>query len=370
MKIGTITFHGAHNYGSMLQAYALQEYAKKLLGDYKIPCDYQIINYRSEVQKRIYQAPKTDSIKTLAKWLMYLPYKNQLDKQSQKFEAFITDHLRTTDEFSSAECLPQITSYFDVLIAGSDQIWNVRARDFDLAYLFPGCPNKKISVAASLGPLSIDWKNYQTEEYSNLLNRFSCISVRENKSLEMLREMLPENRIEVLPDPVFLLEVQAWKTIQSDMDPGKYILFYCLEPSREHIRIARLLSKKLNLPVVATKYRSKYDYVNPFIKQYDAGPCDFLSLIDHAAVVLTSSFHGTAFSLIYRKPFYVINGMEDGRIQDLLKLFGAEENDLPFGIQDIGKPSVVKNIESVIRGEQEKTRAYLTAALGLSIAFN
>ena len=368
MKIGTITFHGSHNYGSMLQAYALREYVKKLLNSFQIPCDYQIINYRSETQTNIYQTPRPGNLKNLVKWLMYLSYKKQLDTQYRKFEDFITDRLHPTEAFSHSDRLPEIASHFDVLIAGSDQIWNVRARDFDIAYLLPECPNKKISYAASLGPLSINWKNYHPEKYSNLLKNFSSVSVREEKSYEMLREILPEKHVEILPDPTFLLDEHAWRKIQSDMNPGKYILFYCLEPSKEHIRIAKLLSKKLGLPVVATKYRNKDDYFNPFIKQYDAGPCDFLSLIDHAAVVLTSSFHGTVFSLIYGKPFYVINAMEDGRIRDILKLFGAEKNNLSFGIQDVEAPLAVRNTESVIRCEKEKARAYLTAALGLSIA--
>ena len=370
MKIGTITFHGSQNYGSVLQAYALQEYVVRLINYYQILCDYQIINYRSEAQKKIYQAPKPDKAKNLVKWIMYLPYKRQLDMQYRKFEAFITDYLHPTAEFSCSDRLPEIASRFDALIAGSDQIWNVRARDFDTAYLFSACLNKKISYAASLGPLSIDWKNYHTEDYSNLLNSFSSVSVREKKSLDMLREILPKKHIEILPDPTFLLDEYAWRKIQSDMNPGKYILFYCLEPSAEHIRIAKFVSKRIGLPVVTTKYRNKYDYFNLFIKQYDAGPCDFLSLIDHAAVVLTSSFHGTVFSLIYQKPFYVINGMEDGRIRDVLKLFGAEKNNLPFGIQDIEPPLTVTNTEPVIHDEQEKARAYLITTLGLSTVDN
>lgn len=365
MKIGVITFHGSHNYGSVLQAYALQTYLTRLFAKNQIPCSYQIINYRSESQKKLYQTPKPDgSAKSLAKYLMYFPYRHQIDLQDQKFEYFIAKRLNMTEEFSSPEKLPEIASSFDVLIAGSDQIWNVRAKDFSFTYLFPGCSAKKISYAASLGPLSIDWKQYDAKSYANLLNAFASISVREKKSFEMIQETMEKKDIEILPDPTLLLPVQDWKEIQSDMNLGKYILYYCLEPSREHIRIAQLLSKKMGIPVVSTKYRNKFDYFNPFIKQYDAGPCDFLSLVDHAAVVLTSSFHGTVFSLIYGKPFYVINGMEDGRIRDILKLFGAEKNNLPFGIQSVEPPFAVKNTESVIRCEQEKARAYLTAALG------
>ena len=72
MKVGTITFHGSHNYGSMLQAYALQKYIHELLKDHDEPCENLIINYRSEVQKRIYKAPEPTDLKNLLKWLLYL----------------------------------------------------------------------------------------------------------------------------------------------------------------------------------------------------------------------------------------------------------------------------------------------------------
>ena len=76
MKVGTITFHGSHNYGSVLQAYALQEYTKKLLDSYHVPCEYQILNYRSKLQKDLYSAPGFDSLVNILKTLMYIPYKN------------------------------------------------------------------------------------------------------------------------------------------------------------------------------------------------------------------------------------------------------------------------------------------------------
>ena len=85
MKVGTITFHGSHNYGSVLQAYALQEYTKKLLDSYHVPCEYQILNYRSKLQKDLYSAPGFDSLVNILKTLMYIPYKKQLDIQHRKF---------------------------------------------------------------------------------------------------------------------------------------------------------------------------------------------------------------------------------------------------------------------------------------------
>ena len=365
MKVGTITFHGSHNYGSMLQAYALQKYIHELLKDHDDPCENLIINYRSEVQKRIYKAPEPTDLKNLLKWLLYLPYRKQLKIQEEKFEAFITDHLSVTEEFSSETRLPEIASAFDLLIAGSDQIWNVRARDFDFTYLLPGCSSKKISYAVSLGPLSIDWKQYNTAKLVNLLKSFSTISVRERKSLEMLHEIFSDNQAELMPDPVFLLPAEEWREIQSDMNPGKYILFYCLEPTPEQIRIAKMFSRTLNLPVVSTAYRNKYDYFNPFNKQYDAGPCDFLSLVDHASLVLTSSFHGTAFSIIYNKPFFVMNGMEDGRIRDLMYKFRAKKNLISPGLKKAAMPPSIGNPIPVTEKERIRAKEFLLNAFNI-----
>ena len=142
-------------------------------------------------------------------------------------------------------------------------------------------------------------------------------------------------------------------------------MFYCLEPKAEHLKIAEVLSQKTGLPVVATKYRGKADYFNHFIKLYNAGPCDFISLIDHAAMVLTSSFHGTAFSLLFQKPFYVVDGVSDGRICGLLSMSGTTGNNLVSGIQEINKKPLAAGDSLFLDRERTRSRQYLIDALGL-----
>ena len=114
-----------------------------------------------------------------------------------------------------------------------------------------------------------------------------------------------------------------------------------------------------------TGYRNKNDWMNPFVKLYDAGPGDFLSLVDRAALVLTSSFHGTAFSLIFGKPFLAIDGMADARIRDFLTLFGAESNSIAADAGTLSVPSVIEDAETVICRERAKAQAYLEEAFGL-----
>ncbi len=364
MKIGTMTFFGSHNYGSVLQAYALQQFVVDLFQKHHCPCEYRIIGYRSAAQKALYIPPKADSSKNFVKRLMYLPYKRKIDRQHQKFERFIEDRLFVTESFSDPSMLAKIADEYDVLLAGSDQIWNIRAKDFSYAYLFENCGGNKIAYAASLGPLSIDWSRYDLERYADLLRAFSFISVRETQSRDALSAFMEGDRIALMPDPVFLVSAEAWRKLRGDAYPGRYILFYALEPSKAQIRLVKRVSKQLDLPVVITGYRGKNDWMNSFVKQYDAGPCDFLALLDQAALVLTTSFHGTAFSLIFGKPFLTIDGMADARIRDLLKAFGAERNSIPAETGELAIPPVILDVQTVICRERARAQAYLEKAFG------
>ncbi len=367
MKIAVITFHGAHNYGSMLQTYALQTYVEGLAEATGKDCKYDVLNFRTNLQKNLYNVLNFKSVKGLVKSAMALPYYGKLKKQHSKFEKFLATELNTTYEVSSLDELRALASNYDVVISGSDQIWNVRATDFNFAYLLDGVKCKKISYAASLGPLDIDWSKYDSERYKKLLSDYDAVSVREEKSKSMVDTLLGDVGCQIHIDPTLLLSKEQWQDLQSDMGnkKGKYILFYCLEPNKNHIRIAQLLSKKMGIPVIATKYRGKADYFNPFVKQYNAGPKDFLSLVDNAQAVITSSFHGTVFSLIYGKPFVCIDGLKDGRISSLLKLVGAESNAVSQDIDDVQIPEIpdVESVISAIQKERERSREYLNKNL-------
>lgn len=373
MKIGTITFHGAYNYGSVLQAYALQEFIVKLGRETETPIDYKIINYRPQCQKELYwQAEPPFSVKTAVKRLMRMPYKNQLAKQAEAYEGFLADRLNLTEELSERE-INRYADEFDFYISGSDQVFNVRSLDFTYHNLldFTESPNK-LSYAASFGPLMINWDEYDKEKYIGYLRKFRTLSMREERSKKIADELLGNGESEVHIDPTLLLDAEDWRKIESgrNYNKGKYIFIYCLEPTKKHMRIAKMLSKALDLPIVCTGYRCKHDYFNSFVKLYDSGPADFLSLIDNAELVLTSSFHGTAFSVIFGKPFWVIDGMADNRICNLLKLTGLEGNSIEIdNLPDFQKsrPHTSGEVDArkVLKQEQEKSREYLKKALGI-----
>lgn len=368
-RIATITFHHAHNFGSVLQTYALQKYICRLIENNHSKVDYKIINFYTKSQEELYSIFKHDiSIKSVVKNLIALRYLHKLRKKHRKFEDFINQRFNLTPRYfteSEISINPPVADYY---ISGSDQIWNVRAHDFsDVYYLNFVNEGTRISYAASFGPLGIDWNKYNEEKYRDYLRDYRAISTREFASADNVKQLIGVEP-EINLDPTFLLTIDEWREIQSSVNfnNGKYILLYCLEPTVSQINLAKKLSTHFGLPILVLRYNNKNDWFNPFVKRYDSGPCDFLSYIDNASLVLSSSFHGTAFSIIYHKPFYVFNGLEDNRISSILKKTGLESRSIndssDISMLDLNSPNS-EMIDNFINKEREKTNLFLNNAL-------
>ena len=369
-KIATITFHHAHNYGSVLQAYALQEFIKSLAEEENKELDYTIIDYYPKIQEELYSVFKSvRKPKNFIKNIIALPYSIKLKTKHKKFDEFIERYCNLSQRYINENELLKHYPNADCYISGSDQLWNVRAIDFSPAYYYNFLPDscRRISYAASLGPLKIDWKMYDAEVYRGLLSKYATISVREEGSKDNI-QAISDAKCEVHIDPTLLLSIEQWRKIESNVNyrNGKYILLYCLEPSKKQLEIAERISKKFQLPILVLRYNNKNDMFNRYVKKYDAGPEDFLAYIDHASLVLSSSFHGTAFSLIYNKPFYCLNGMKDNRISSLLRKMGME-NRIIESIDDVGKVSLSspdkKRIKECLEKERLSSKMYLKKAL-------
>ena len=171
----TVTFHRAHNHGSALQAYALQEFVKKLGRESGIDVNYSILDTVSPSQSKLYSIFKSgEGIKGFIKNIFSLIHYKDIKKRFKKFISFQTQQLNLIE---NAELSP---SHADCFISGSDQLWNVRASDFSDAYYldFLPCNIRRISYAASFGPLKIDWTQYDASKYARLLKNYQHISVR------------------------------------------------------------------------------------------------------------------------------------------------------------------------------------------------
>lgn len=133
IRTATLTFHASHNYGSMLQAYALQRVLKK-----NIDVENEIINLRTPIQKSIYPNPMKIqcSLRGLVSFICRIPILGGLNRKFNMFEDFLRHELVLSQEFHSRDEVANYVKNFDCLIAGSDQIWNTACGDFDWSYYF------------------------------------------------------------------------------------------------------------------------------------------------------------------------------------------------------------------------------------------
>lgn len=322
MKIGILTFHASHNFGSMLQAYALKTYLSQENND------VEIINFRTENQKDIYAVlTKRKGFKYILKNLYSLSKYYYLKKKYDLFEDFLKIELECEQELTTAEQINE--QNFDVIIAGSDQIWNISTNDFEWIYFLENLSAKKYSYAASCGPISVDPQN-QVRLYGDL-EKFEAISVRDYSTKQFVENNSNQKAV-IVCDPVMLLDKNTWITLGQQASkcnlPDKYIFFYTLSCDNRMKKIVIQLSKKLNLPIVVPHNTNQNDLFMPAKRILVSGPKEFLHLIRHATIVVTSSFHAMQFSLIYNKIFYLIDGMKDNRKRDILNRYHLERQSI------------------------------------------
>ncbi len=297
-RIGILTFHHANNYGAVLQAYGL---SRALL---ELGHDVQVIDYRPETARNHYEGRMPRRPRRFCREYLF----------RRRFNKFRKHLLPLSQTYLTAAELAQSQSDFDVIVCGSDQVWNVTSyRGYDPAFFLnfvQGEQPKRVSYAASFGGATETDLGKDASEIGQLLNKFDHISVRDAQSLEVLSALTSKPVSHVL-DPVFLTDFDAITPPRLIDTP--YIFSYCMNPSDLLREATPYLSRTLNLPVVSAKtYIEGTKLIHP-------GPLEWLSLLRHADFVCTDSFHGTCFSIKDKKPFVALpsyNGMS--RIVDLL----------------------------------------------------
>ncbi len=317
MKIKTITCHDVYNLGAGLQAYALAAYLKDRGHDVQIidyKPDYLSGHYSlTEVSNPRFNRPILRELYLLAKLPRRLKARKRLRKQ--RFDAFRREYLPLTERrYASAEELRSNCPEAELSIAGRDQIWNpVFPNGKDPAFFLEFVPEdrRKISYAASF---SVD--ALAEEDRARMqpwLSRLDSISVRETSGLDLLKNMGLAG-IQVM-DPVFLLEKEAWECLANCPDTQDYILVYDFDNSPLVRSLAASLAERTGKKII-----SVFPMEGAAEVWDDMGPREFLGAIQNAGVVLSNSFHATAFSLIFHKEFYVVNRKEkiNTRMRDLL----------------------------------------------------
>lgn len=312
MKTQTITLHDTDNFGSSLQAYALQRF----LLDNNI--DNELIDY---LPKYLYNHEKPVYI-----FARNLFFWKDVKKKKKRFADFKNNHLKVTrDKYYTLNDLKNGTLSADVFLCGSDQLWNSNypcGKDpaYYLNFLSTG-KSKKVSYAVSLGKSEVseeelDWIEENAKD-------FSKVSVREESSSHLLDKRL-DTPVTVVCDPVFLLEKSRYIDIAAErIEEKPYAFLYLIEPSETLERIIKYLREEKGLKIiVAGSYKKKS---SADINLRDLGPSEFLSLLIHADFILASSFHAVAFSLLLEKNFATILPKKNQeRIKHILGLIELE----------------------------------------------
>lgn len=337
MKVGILTFHDAHNYGAVLQAYALKKYLKTL------GFNAMVVNYHHFTIPDGY--PKNDN-----------------ETRWEKFNEFIQDLIDFDENvYTSEEELEKLD--MDFWICGSDQIWNTDiTRGFNKGFFLDfKTKGKKISYATSMGIPKLDEK-YE-KQLKESLNGLDCISVRE-ESLKKYIEKFTNKPVTKVLDPTFLLSEKDYEELISDNNKyGEYILINALGPDKRLTEIAKKIAQKTNLKIIELNDKKIDNY---FCEQVsEASPTEYLELMKNAQVIVTNSFHGTVFSIIFKKEFYTITRLNrNSRMENILDIVDMKDR-LIEDVKDIEKVKKqdYKKAYERLEVEKEKSRTFLKNAL-------
>lgn len=318
-KVGIVTFHRAHNYGAILQAYALQEKIKSL------GHDISVINYNNDLYKKynIFYIDKTNFktiIKSIIRNIIFLPKNIIRYKNNDKFMNEKLVLTKKTDKKQTSK----ICCNYDAVITGSDQVWNEKiTHGLDDIYSLniPG-DFKRISYAASLGHTKLDDTNESI--YTEKLNRMNNISVREKTFVNDLEGMLKKD-VNLVMDPTFLINGSEWEEKISSVPKiaDKYIFVYSLGKNSELTKTVEYLKKKTKLKVVY--FGNRKQYAKDDINIYTKDAFVFLKAIKDAEYVIANSYHATIFSIIFKKNFMdYVQDYNLHKIKDLLNLLNIK----------------------------------------------
>lgn len=329
MKIGILTFHRATNYGAIMQAYGLVSYLKKQGHDAKV------IDYKPEGMGLLY-SPLNNvptlfrKLKRIALNVYMLPSLPKRAKKRAMFWQYTESHLPITVKVHNEDDLP----CFDVIIVGSDQVWSTKfTGGVDKFYWgqFDLKGARLLSYAGSAAE-DMDGSFYNTNNAS-LLNCFDAISVREDELQDYLQKCLPSKSIIKVLDPTLLAGRDVFEELVKEEKPieEQYILIYqVIREKNDAIQAyARIIAKEMGCKIYEIKNSQlhvysegkeevKPDYVNPTL---------FVNYFKCAKYVITTSFHGTAFSLLFNIPFSVVSVSPevDSRAKDILQQLNLSE---------------------------------------------
>lgn len=372
MKTATITWIKWDNYGSLLQAYALQQYLLSAGYDNVILDDTGI----KELDKKFRYTWKIIIIRFVLWVKNKIKGKSQYNENvicvSKRFNEFRNKYLITDKKLKDIEAL---NMRYDVFICGSDQIWNpgsVKLPSINNApFYYAGFSNKKkISYAVSFG-LKVYPEKFK-KQLRSLLSSFSYISVREPTGGCIIKDVISKDA-QLVVDPTLLLDEEQWKKLIKNREMNqKYIFAYFLSNSQWYINFALDFAKKIKMPLHIIYNHEEFGALD--VTHIGAGPKEFLDELYNASLVLTDSFHATVFSVIFEKEFYVFKRFEcprnegqNTRVDNLVKTIEIPDRFVERdNVGSIGKQSRIDFVKCKSRLQPiiQSSKDYIKIALG------
>lgn len=376
LKILTL-FYKNYNYGGILQAFALHRF----LTLENFQCEH--IAFLPSVKPRtMFDKIKSFNVqntvrksKTVVAVIMTRLISDKLKKRRNAFLAFM-GKIPHSPVYNSQTISGSVIEG-DIIIAGSDQIWNPDWTEDAYFLNFVPDHNGKIAYAASIGKSEVP--SEILIKMAKYINRFDFVSVREEFAKELLQPSI-QNEIKVALDPTLLLSREEWDKIAVvSTIPEPYVFAYLLGNNRNHRIMIQKIARQLNLKIVFLPHihfrynisdRNFGDY-----NLYEVGPAEFVGLIKNAEMVITDSFHGCVFSIIYEKNFWTLKRHKDTESANmnsrLYTLFSAldlpdrllNEEDFVRDKAFFKSPIDYKNTASILLSLRQESAGFLLNAI-------
>ncbi len=355
MKIYTVTFL-INNYGSLLQAYALQSRLRDFGAEPEI-----LVKLPKQRPSRlmswlsVLKPVKHYSLIQRIKKRLHVRKYAEKNKKLGQFRNSNISYINIEDEHLFCKNL----STEDLFLAGSDQIWSVALGPLSKWYTLQWIDKKglkKYSYAASIGLSELSEE--QISVYKEGLSDLQVISLREKQAVQLLSQVFPATIRQDL-DPTLLYDGSFWRKIESPrLVEEPYVFVYMLRPDNNVIKLAKRIAQKKGYKVIYTGLLA--DHYHGVETVCDAGIPEFLSYIDHAEAVVVNSFHGTVFSVLFEKPFLSVKvASTSSRVESFLEMTGL----ISQYVEDVNRPySLNPNFSAalkILEKEREKSLEYL-----------
>lgn len=376
MKVAIVTFIRAYNHGAVLQCYALN----RVLSEKGM--DVEVLDYYPKYFYNTYHLSQLGRLRyfpyrPLRNWIKYTPMLQTLNKRTKGFEVFIHNNIKLSKKrFYSFEELQNEKLSYGAYISGSDQVWCDKWTGFDPAYFLDFVSEKKtmkLSYAASFGYDNLP--DNLVSEYTRRLTGWNSYSVREPSGQRIINELLGEEAIQCC-DPTLLLSKNEWEKIskRTKYDKKDYVLIYYVNSVDNLLDAAATYCKKYQCQAISVTSIASYDDLigcktkeRGFIHYGACSPDELISLIANAKCVITDSFHGTVFSLLFHKKF--ISKIKHNstsvniRIFDLLKMVNALDRGELENIDLLDVEPDWKRIDTILVDYRKKSIEYIDSII-------